>query len=152
MCREAFAKPKAFAAILGIPVRYVNNARTMIALMNSKKAKVNPEKFEEYGDAHLQDMESDPKYSWNKNNPSVCKIFYVQILTLDKILLLIHCATQSKDTYYSLHTIYIQNINYLSFENYRLMYHTFTDRRFFVCCPIHLVFLERMDQNPGTKC
>ena len=80
MCREAFAKPKAFAAILGIPVRYVNNARTMIALMNSKKAKVNPEKFEEYGDAHLQDMESDPKYSWNKHNPTVCKIYAIKII------------------------------------------------------------------------
>ena len=59
ICRRAFNKPKQFAALIGLPVKYVNNARTMLALISSKKAKINPEKFEEYGDTHLQDREKD---------------------------------------------------------------------------------------------
>ena len=74
MCRKAFASPKKFAALLGIPVPYVTNFAAILAVMNEKKAIIDPEGFEKHCDKHLEEKENDEKYSWNEYNPTVSLI------------------------------------------------------------------------------
>ena len=74
VCRKAFARPKALAALLGIPVRFVTNFTAILAVLNEKKAIPDPEGFEKHCDLHLQEKENDKEYSWNEFNPTVSSV------------------------------------------------------------------------------
>ncbi len=73
MCRRAFASPKKFAAILGIPVEMVKNYTTILAVINAKKAKINADAFEDYCNAYLDKFYYGEFkiYSWRSLTPTV---------------------------------------------------------------------------------
>ena len=72
-CRRAFASPKKFAAILGIPVEMVRNYAVILSVINAKKAKINADAFKAYCDAYLDRLYYGEfkKYSWRSLTPTV---------------------------------------------------------------------------------
>ena len=84
--RKAFANPKKFAAIIGVPVWIVSNIATLLAVINTKNADIDPDEFEKFCDDHLEKWYDSP-YSWNRHNPTVrkliCAVYFVHfVLTL----------------------------------------------------------------------
>ena len=76
VCRKAFASPKKFAAIIGVPVWIVQDVATLLSVINSKNADIDPDEFEKFCDQHLEKWYNSP-YSWNKHNPTVRKTFHI---------------------------------------------------------------------------
>ena len=58
---------------MGIPVEFVTNFTTILAVLNEKKAIIDPVGFEKHCDEHLRIKENDENYSWNEFNPTVSK-------------------------------------------------------------------------------
>ena len=73
VCRRLFAKPKAFAAILGINVEMVRNYATILSVINEKRAKLDADAFEAYCNAHLDKLYKGEfkKYLWRRHTTTV---------------------------------------------------------------------------------
>ena len=69
-------RPKKFAAIIGVPVWIVRDVATLLSVINSKHADIDPDEFEKFCDQHLEKWYNSPQ-SWNRHNPTVRDIHIV---------------------------------------------------------------------------
>ena len=58
--------------MLGIPVFYVQHIATILKVLASKKAIVDPDGFEDFCNGHLDEKFKNEKTKWNHHNTTVC--------------------------------------------------------------------------------
>ena len=59
-----------------MPVWIVRNVATLLAVINTKDADIDPDEFEKFCDEHLEKW-YDSQYSWNRHNPTVRKTIHI---------------------------------------------------------------------------
>ena len=68
LCQKLFDRPRAFAKMLGIPVYYVQHFQTILAVLSSKKALLDPMGFKAFCDGHLDEKFKNERTKWNHHN------------------------------------------------------------------------------------
>ena len=68
LCQALFDRPKAFSKMLGIPVYYIQHFQTILAVLSSKKALLDPMGFKAFCDGHLDEKFKNKRTNWNHHN------------------------------------------------------------------------------------